>query len=85
MQNTNTLESISSIKLEIFPNPSKAEVTINSDETGTIQWVNSLGQTVKTVQTDGEQTVKVNDLPPGIYSIILQTNKGNKVSKWVKL
>ena len=85
VQNTNTLESISSIKLEIFPNPSKAEVTINSDETGTMQWVNSLGQTVKTVQTDGEQTVKVNDLPPGIYSIILQTNKGNKVSKWVKL
>lgn len=69
-------------KAEVYPNPAKGQVTINTDyEKGTVSvmMLNVWGQMVMYFTVDGERTIDVSHLPAGIYT--LQILGGSLVSK----
>lgn len=75
----------------IYPNPSiSQELYIESTEAyDQILFVNQLGQTSKRITNNTESTtqkIMVDDLPSGIYTIVIQNKKGTRLysQKWIK-
>lgn len=79
--------------LQLFPNPSNAKstlkYTLSTPSTVTISLQNTAGQTVQIYSQSKKEIgtyelpLEVNDLPKGIYSLQLQTEKEYAVTKWV--
>ncbi|MGA9637870.1 T9SS type A sorting domain-containing protein [Flavobacterium sp.] len=70
---------------QIFPNPTKENLTIVSPDNGKIKIYNSLGTIVKKVEKTSEsQTFSVSDLAKGIYFMTL-TNANSVTTKSQKL
>jgi hypothetical protein len=70
--------------LNIFPNPSSGEFTIQAATSMNITIINELGQMVKSFPVSGkETTVKVNDLANGIYFILAEKDGNTSTQKMV--
>ena len=67
---------------EVYPNPAKHQVTINTNyEQGavSVMMLNALGQMVMYFTVDGQRTVDVSHLPAGVYT--LQMLGGSVITK----
>ncbi len=71
--------------ITIYPNPAKTTVFLNFNQVmiSKIQIINSLGQTVKTVN-DGFEEVAIAELPAGIYILKMDTELGTINRKVIK-
>ncbi len=79
--NTNELTNSAS-SFKIYPNPSSTNITIRQVDrnlkTGTINFINIFGKTVKTSPFMENQTqIEVSDLPNGVYFIKIISDKGD--------
>lgn len=80
---TSTLPQLSSNTVSIYPNPATTEVTIQLEENiinGRIEIYNWYGQLLKTTTIDTTQTIDIEDLATGIYTIRIQ----NKREQWTE-
>lgn len=80
-----SIDEVSAASVSIYPNPSTGTFTIRGIEAiSTIQVVNSLGQTVETINANTNAVVKV-DLSNkrGVYFVKLTDNAGNLITKKV--
>lgn len=68
---------------EIFPNPSSGIIHIESEEVAEIQVYNNLGLSVKTVKNTN--VIQLEDLPAGIYMLIIHGSNNVKHSSKVVL
>jgi hypothetical protein len=88
--NAVVLSSKSGIKTELFPNPAVNSLTVSHDKTnaGAVIRILSLeGRQLKTiaVQPGASQTsINVNDLVPGNYLMVFESNGEKSVSKFAK-
>ncbi|HOX79010.1 MAG TPA: T9SS type A sorting domain-containing protein [Bacteroidales bacterium] len=79
-------------KLEIFPNPSKGLITINTgqqvDETAALELYSSSGYLIKknllAVTHKGTVTIDISSFPEGLYFIILKTSTRISSGKLIK-
>lgn len=69
--------------LSIYPNPNKGEFTISYNQNIQLDLVNELGQLVKTISLNDQnnRTVSVNEIAPGIYFIMGNSNEGQLIQK----
>ena len=76
---TNTNNQALEREINLFPNPANEQITIEAEKTiiEDIIMMNITGQGVisKSIQKE-QRTLKVNELPTGIYTIMIKTNKG---------
>jgi len=72
--------------LNIYPNPCKHSITIETNNTqGIIHLISSLGQEVNTIQKEGMSiTIPILNLPNGIYHVVLEEGNVIKRAKIVK-
>ncbi len=86
LTNTRTLQSIAA--LEIFPNPAHSTVQIRLPEWPAdglfVQLYNAQGQLVRQLRVGQQQAINVNGLPPGIYSITVETGEKLYTGRVVK-
>ena len=69
-------------KAEVYPNPTRGQVTIHTDyDKGTVSvmMLNAMGQMVMYFTMDGERALDVSHLSPGVYT--LQLLGGSIVTK----
>lgn len=71
--------------IRLFPNPAGQTVSFRSTQFTRAEFLNSAGQTVKTVSLLGENTsTDISALPPGVYYIRFTGENGSAVRKFVK-
>ena len=71
-------------QLIIYPNPSRGEFTISSDQAMSVQISNELGQLIKTISiTDTQKEVKINHLSSGVYFITGENSNGSVKQKLI--
>jgi len=74
--------------ISIFPNPFTDEIVIRGlqDSGSKVQLINSTGQVINTLHSNGkgDDIMKVNDIPNGLYFILYQSNGKRIVEKIVK-
>lgn len=78
-----------SLNFELFPNPATKELTVSSGsmQGGSLHIQNMLGETVYTHHspfTTHQTKLNISFLPPGIYFVKLNTERGMAVRKFVK-
>ncbi len=56
-------------KFEVYPNPATNKVTINTSGTGTLDILNSLGQTVITQPATATNELNISHLAKGVYTV----------------
>jgi len=80
-------QSKSLLRTSIFPNPSKSQLTINSESIiKKINIYNSVGQEVMHIDNieEPQKTISVSMFEPGIYFIKIQTEKSTITRKFIK-
>jgi len=71
--------------LKIYPNPANDKLNITLEEKATLEIINSQGQIVVSKSlTERTNNLNVSDLPGGVYSLRIKTNKGIAVRKLIK-
>lgn len=72
-------------KIALYPNPSDAVIFLDFNQlmVSKIRVINSIGQNVKTINSDFE-TINISDLSPGIYILNISTEMGIVNKKIVK-
>ncbi len=72
-------------RLMIYPNPTNSKIFLDFNQlvVSKIQVINSIGQNVKTINSDFE-SINISDLPAGIYILKIDTELGVKNKKIVK-
>ncbi len=77
--------------LSIYPNPAATSIQVDvskvSYSSGTILIYDMMGKEVYTetlIDKKDKLNISVKDLPPGVYTLMLQTDKGNYLSKFTK-
>jgi len=77
--------------LSIYPNPAATSIQVDfskvSYSSGTILIYDMMGKKVYTetlIDKKDKLNISVKDLPPGVYTLMLQTDKGNYLSKFTK-
>ncbi len=72
-------------RLVIYPNPTNSTIFLNLNQlvVSKIQVINSIGQNVKTINSDFE-SINISDLSSGIYILKIDTELGVKNKKIVK-
>lgn len=82
---TDNINEISVNKLEVFPNPVEAVLTLKNVENGNklVKIYNIQGQCLynETLETN---EIEVSNLTPGVYTIILHTGTQSYASKFIK-
>jgi hypothetical protein len=68
--------------VSIFPNPSKGTLNISYDGNKAVQFLNSLGILVKTIEASAN-TISISDLGVGMYFIKVFNN--GKLLTWQKI
>jgi len=73
-------ESVSPSKFSVFPNPASEKIKIVSDKGAKFTFYNTLGNLIKEISANSEDTleVDVSEIKPGIY-IIKSSNHSNSV------
>jgi hypothetical protein len=57
--------------IEVHPNPNNGEFTLIASEKGLYSILNSVGETIKTIDIkEGQQNIKTENLPAGIYYVV---------------
>jgi len=70
--------------VSVFPNPSSGHVTVNSQlRIERLQLFNLEGRLIEESNLNGQNSVVLNDLPKGLYLIMLYTEKGKVTKKLV--
>jgi hypothetical protein len=78
------INEISDAAIEIYPNPSSSQITINTtDQIQAIRIIDLTGKTVRTV-TQNTRKIDVSRLPKGLYVLQLTTANGIVNSRFVK-
>ena len=73
-----------SIFATIYPNPTKGNVTVESEGLSRIRIVNTYGQTVYNAELEGDQAIiDLSQMAKGIYMMHIETNGGQIVKKIV--
>jgi len=67
--------------MNIYPNPAKESLTIESNEATTLRLVSVQGQQLKTIQLETQTTIDVSNLSPGIYLLIGDNNQAIRFIK----
>jgi len=86
-QSANVSTSINEIDdnfvLNVYPNPSKGEVTISSDETiNSVELYNIIGEKVIEKKVMNKTTkINMGDFNKGVYVVRIPFNQGSKVRK----
>jgi photosystem II stability/assembly factor-like uncharacterized protein len=71
--------------INIFPNPAKDNLTIETIEKATVEILNIEGQILKTINVaDKKTTIDLRNLSSGVYIIKARTENGVVVKKFVK-
>jgi hypothetical protein len=71
--------------INIFPNPTNDNLTIETTQKATIEILNIQGQIIKTAKSDGkETTIDLRNLSSGVYIIKAKTERGVAVKKFIK-
>jgi len=79
-----SVNSANTANLSIYPNPNNGEFTISTDQAITLQITNELGQQVKTITLNKNNTdVKISSLPNGVYFITGSNENGSVKQKIV--
>jgi hypothetical protein len=77
--------SSNSESINVYPNPTSDNLTIETPQKATIEIINIQGQIIKTLQTtDNKTSVDVSALSGGVYIIKLITGEGSVVRKFIK-
>jgi hypothetical protein len=67
-------------KINIYPNPNNGEFTLIVPESGNYSIINSIGQTIKTIEVkEDAQTISINGLADGIYYVVGKASKAKIV------
>ena len=75
----------SKINIQLYPNPTTDNITIETPSLSTIEISNIQGQLIKTLATSGTKTnIDVSALPCGVYVVQVKTEKGVAVKKFIK-
>ena len=73
-----------SIAANVYPNPTKGEVVVESDGLSHIRIVNAYGQTVYNADLEGDQVrIDLSQMGKGIYMMHIEANGGHAVRKIV--
>tara|TARA_B100000508_G_scaffold11104_1_gene7842 strand:- start:14430 stop:15515 length:1086 start_codon:yes stop_codon:yes gene_type:complete len=80
-----SLSSEEHFETSIYPNPAKSKISITSEfRMENITIVDALGKKVLMKNVDSKsELIDTNGLVSGVYSVIIQTNKGSQVSKLI--
>jgi hypothetical protein len=72
--------------LKVYPNPAKNELTVSNLAIGShVEIINSLGQSVMTLETSHSQTsIDITTLKSGFYTLRNSSNQVIRNSKFVK-
>ena len=71
--------------INIYPNPTFDNLTIESPQSAVIEITNIQGQLIKTFATTGNKTnIDVSAFPCGMYVVEVRMEKGVEVKKFVK-
>lgn len=83
------LEEIDQEKISVYPNPSHSDIHISGLENyveGTLKVMDLSGKTMKTLSIDqSDMEVDVSHLTTGVYIVRLNTQKGSKHIKFIKM
>lgn len=80
--NTLTLNENKDYNFDIYPNPAKKNIKINSELNNSIQIFNSLGMEVKSIKNSlAVQDISVEDLSSGLYFVKVIHNKKSSTKK----
>ena len=72
------------INATVYPNPTKGNVTIESEGLSRVRIVNTYGQTVYNAELEGDQAIiDLSQMAKGIYMMHIETNNGQVVRKIV--
>ena len=72
------------VEINVYPNPTKSEVTLEGEGINHIRIVNIYGQTVYNAKTEGEQVrLDLSNLAKGIYMMHIGTENGQVVKQIV--
>ena len=72
------------INVNVYPNPTAGDVTVECENMNSITIYNSLGQVVRTISVDANsKTVSTSDMPSGVYIFNIINNDGNAIQKRV--
>ena len=71
--------------VNLFPNPTNSQVTVQAYQLTHVKMFNNYGQTVKDIASQGmeTQTVDVSDLPQGVYFVEITTTNGRIVKQLI--
>ena len=70
--------------LEIYPNPSSGDITLNLKESASIEIIDSFGKLIDSFNlNDGKHTISLKDQAEGMYFIHCKTANGSFVSKLI--
>lgn len=69
-------------KITIYPNPTSGKVIIGADDVTHFDVYNANGQLVKTIVRDS--SIDISNLPPGVYTLKVETNHSTYVSRVIK-
>ncbi len=85
---------VPAINLSVFPNPAQNNlnvvVSVDVPAVATMYMINETGQkfnaaTKQLNAGDNHYSVNIANMPPGVYSLIVNTGQNTTVKKWVKL
>ena len=73
-----------SISANVYPNPTKGEVTLEGESLSHVRIVNAYGQTVYNAKVEGDQVrIDLSSMAKGIYMMHIEANGGQAVRKIV--
>jgi len=81
----NAPETFIANEFNVYPNPVKDKLTIDSPENASVEIINSLGQIVKELTlTNSKNIVDLTVLTKGLYTIRIKTDKEMTTKKFIK-
>lgn len=78
---TDISDNINEVNIGMYPNPNNGQFTIESKESGIVYVYSVSGQNIKQMNIFEGRNEMVIDVPPGMYSVTVQTKSGNSLPK----
>jgi len=71
--------------MKVYPNPALNNLTIETPQSAVIEILNLQGQLINTFKANNDKTsIDVSTFPCGVYEVVVKTEKGIEVCKFVK-
>ncbi|WP_189358332.1 T9SS type A sorting domain-containing protein [Algibacter mikhailovii] len=81
---TASTQSNNLLEFNVYPNPAKDYITVNSEINNTIKIISSLGLEVKTInKASKSQEISVADLTSGLYFVSVSSDNGTGIKKLI--